>query len=176
MKKIQGAYPTLEETVDKVDQLLKEGHRTDNITVVAQKEKIEAIHTETLADVDAITTNENQPSVWEKVKNVFSSENEADDPLRKYGFDEEPTERYNTAIKNGEYVILIDDDTDQPVPNEESQPITGAPAGNAVVPGFGVNPVVPGVGVKPGGINDDSSDETPGDPDLPNVGDRPKNN
>ena len=176
MKKIQGAYPSLEETVNKVDQLLKEGHRADNITVVAQKEKIEAIHTETLADVDAVTTNEKQTSVWEKVKNVFSSEDEANDPLKKYGFDKEPTEEYNSAIKNGEYVVLIDDDTDQPVPTEEVQLNTGALAGNTMVSSSGVNPVIPGVGVKPGGTSDDSSDETPGDPDLPNIGDRPKNN
>lgn len=171
MKKIQGAYPTLEETVSKIDQLLKEGHRADNITVVAKKEKIDVIHAETLAETDAVPTNENQTSVWEKVKNVFSNEDEEDNPLKKYGFDKKSTETYNTAIKNGEYVVLVDDENNQTESNEGTQPIINVPIGNTMVSGTGGNPIIPGVGVKPEGTNDNF-----GDPNLPNSKDYPKNN
>lgn len=170
MKRIQGAYPTLEETVSKIDELLKEGHRADNITIVAKKEKIEAIHAETLAEVDAVPTNESQPSVWEKVKNVFSHEDEGDNPLKKYGFDRKTTETYNTAIKNGEYVVLVDDESNQPASNEGTQPIITVPAGNTMVSGTDGNPVIPGVGVKPEGTNDTFSDSN-----LPNSENHPKN-
>lgn len=158
MKKIQGAYPTLEETVSKIDELLKEGHRGDNITVVAKKEKIEAIHAETLAEVDAVLTNESKPSVWEKVKNIFSNEDEEDNPLKKYGFDKKSTETYNTAIKNGEYVVLVDDETNHTTSNEGTKPIVTVPAGNTMVSGTDGNPILPGVVVKPEGTNATFSD------------------
>ena len=153
MKKIQGAYPTLEETVSKIDELLKEGHRADNITVVAKKEKIEAIHAETLAEVDAVLTNESQPSVWETVKNVFSNEDEEDNPLKKYGFDKKTIETYNIAIKNEEYVVLVDDETNQAASNEETKPIITVPTGNTMVSGTDGNPILPRVGVKSEGTN-----------------------
>ncbi|MBC9824544.1 general stress protein [Carnobacterium inhibens] len=172
MKKIQGAYSTVEETTAKVEQLLKEGYRPDNITVVAKKENIEAIKNQTLAEVDAVTTEDQSTSVWEKVKNVFS--NEEGNPLKKYGFDKEPTEKYTNAIRNDEFVVLVDDDTKQLDHDQEIHPIPGGPTGNAIAPGFGVNPIVPGVGATPGAAKDDSSDDTPADPDLPTIGDNPK--
>ena len=170
MKKIQGAYPTLEETVSKIDQLLKEGYRADNITVVAKKEKIEAIHAETLAEVDAVLTNESPTSVWDTVKNVFLNKDEEDNPLKKYGFDKKSTETYNTAIKNGEYVVLVDDETNQPASNEGIQPIITVPAGNTMVSGTDGNPILPRVEVKPEGTNATFSDSN-----QPTSENQPKN-
>lgn len=172
MKKIQGAYPTIEETTTKVEQLLKEGYRSDNIIVVASKENIEAIQGKTLAEVEAVTTEEQSTSVWDKVKNVFS--NEEDSPLGKYGFDKETTQKYTDAIKNDEFVVLIDDDTQQIDDDQKAQPIFVDPNANTTAPGFGVNPIIPGVGPTPGVAKDNSSDDTPADPDLPTIGDRPK--
>lgn len=37
MEKIQGVYPTLEQTTAKVEQLLKEGYRSDNITIASRR-------------------------------------------------------------------------------------------------------------------------------------------
>ena len=172
MKKIQGAYPTIEETTTKVEQLLKEGYRSDNITVVASKENIEAIQGQTLAEVETVTTEEQSTSVWDKVKNVFS--NEENSPLGKYDFDKETTRKYTDAINNGEFVVLIDDDTQQTNDDQKAQPIFVAPNANTTAPGFGVNPIIPGVGPTPGSANNDSDDDTLANPHSPNIDDHPK--
>ena len=172
MKKIQAAYSTIEETTAKVEQLLQEGYRSDNITVVASKENIVAIQGQTLAEVEAVTTEEQSTSVWDKVKNVFS--NEEDSPLGKYGFDKETTQKYTDAIKNDEFVVLIDDDTQQIDDDQKAQPVFVAPNVNTTAPGFGVNPIIPGVGPTPGSANNDSNGDTLADPHLPNIEDHPK--
>lgn len=165
MKKIQAAYPTIEETTAKVEQLLKEGYRSDNVTVVAKKEKIEAIKSLTIAEVESVTTIEESPSVWEKVKQVFS--NEEDSPLKKYHFSKKQTEEYTKAIKNGEYVVIIDDDTDHADENRKKQAIPIAPTGNNTASGFGSIPIIPGVGVNPGAAKEDTEKDNIDDPTLP---------
>lgn len=165
MKKIQAAYPTVEETTAKVEQLLQEGYRSDNITVVAKKEKIEAIKGETIAEVESVTTVEESPSVWEKVKQVFS--NEEDSPLQKYHFSKKQTEEYTKAIKNGEYVVIIDDDTDHTNEERKKQAIPIVPTGNTTSSGFGSIPIIPGVGVNPGAAKEDTEKDNPDDPTLP---------
>ena len=165
MKKIQAAYPTIEETTEKVEQLLKEGYRSDNITVVAKKEKIEAIKSLTIAEVESVTTVEESPSVWEKVKQVFS--NEEDNPLKKYHFSKKQTEEYTKAIKNGEYVVIIDDDTDLADEDRKKRAIPIAPTGNNTASGFGSIPIIPGVEVNPGVANEDTEQDDFDDHTLP---------
>lgn len=165
MKIIQAAYPTIEETTTKVEQLLKEGYRSDNITVVAKREKIEAIKSLTIAEVEPVTTVEGSPSVWEKVKQVFS--NEEDSPLKKYHFSKRQTEEYTKAIKNGEYVVIIDDDTDHVDEDRRKQAIPIAPIENNTNSGFGSIPIIPGVGVNPGAAKEGAEQDTLDDPTLP---------
>ena len=165
MKKIQAAYPTIEETTAKVEQLLQEGYRSDNITVVAKKEKIEAIKSQTIAEVETVTTVEESNSVWEKVKQVFS--NEEDSPLEKYHFSKKQTEEYTKAIKNGEYVVIIDDDTDHADDDRKVHAIPIAPVGNNTASGFGSIPIIPDVGVNPGAAKEDMDEDSLADPTLP---------
>ncbi|MER2227859.1 MAG: general stress protein [Carnobacterium sp.] len=165
MKKIQAAYPTIEETTAKVEQLLQEGYRSDNITVVAKKEKIEAIKSQIIAEVEPVTTVEESPSVWEKVKQVFS--NEEDSPLGKYHFSKKQTEEYTKAIKNGEYVVIIDDDTDHTNEERKEEAIPIVPTGNNTASGFGAIPIIPGVGVNPGAAKEGTEKDNLDDPTLP---------
>lgn len=157
MKKIQGAYPTLEKTTAKVERLQKEGYRSDNITVVAKEEKIQAIKEHIIAEFEAVTTEEEPDSIWEKVKQVFS--NDEDDPLKKYGFNKKQTEDYTKAIKNGEYVVIIDDETEPLNYEQENRTIPITPTINNSVPGFGAGPIIPGAIRKPGAVDDDSNED-----------------
>ena len=165
MKKIQAAYPTIKETTAKVEQLLQEGYRSDNITVVAKKEKIEAIKNQTIAEVEVVTTVEESNSAWEKVKQVFS--NEEDSPLEKYHFSKKQTEEYTKAIKNGEYVVIIDDDTEHVDDDRKAHVIPIAPTGNNTASGFGAIPIIPSAGVNPGAAEEDTDEDSLADPTLP---------
>lgn len=159
MKKILGAYPTLEQTTAKVERLQKEGYRSDDITVVAKKEKIEAIKEHIIAEFEAVTTEEEPDSIWEKVKQVFS--NDEDNPLKKYGFNKKQTEDYTKAIKKGEYVVIIDDEIEPSNYDQEKRTIPITPTINNSVPGFGAGPIIPGVVKKPKAVEDDSSEDEP---------------
>lgn len=165
MKKIQAAYSTIEETTAKVEQLLQEGYRSDNITVVAKKEKIEAIKSLTIAEVETVDTTEESSSVWEKVKHGFS--NEEDSPLKKYHFSKKQAEEYTKAIKDGEYVVIIDDDTDHEDEDRKQQVIPIAPAGSNTNSGYGSIPIIPGVGVNPRTTKEDPEKDNFNDSTLP---------
>ena len=157
MKKILGAYPTLEKTTAKVERLQKEGYRSDNITVVAKEERIKAIKDQIIAEFEAVTTEEEPDSIWGKVKQVFS--NDEDDPLEKYGFNKKQIEDYTKAIKNGEYVVIIDDETDPSNYDQEKRTIPITPTINNSVPGFGAGPIIPGIVRKSGAVKDDSNED-----------------
>lgn len=136
-KFFKSAYQSVEEAAAEVEHLLVEGYAADDITVVTYKENKGAIESLTIADVDTVT-GENHQSIWDRARDVFT-DGDAENPLGKYNLDPAITERYNKAIKNGGYVILVEEalesDTIQTNNKTSRRPIQGQ--NNNTVPNVG---------------------------------------
>lgn len=136
-KIFKSAYQSVEEAAAEVEHLLVEGYAADDITVVTYKENKGAIESLTIADVDTVT-GENHQSIWDRARDVFT-DGDAKNPLGKYNLDPAITERYNKAIKNGGYVILVEEalesDTIQTNNKTSRRPIQGQ--NNNTVPNVG---------------------------------------
>lgn len=136
-KIFKSAYQSVEEAAAEVEHLLVEGYAADDITVVTYKENKGAIESLTIADVDTVT-GENHQSIWDRARDVFT-DGDAENPLGKYNLDSAITERYNKAIKNGGYVILVEEalesDTIQTNNKTSRRPIQGQ--NNNTVPNVG---------------------------------------
>lgn len=136
-KFFKSAYQSVEEAAAEVEHLLVEGYAADDITVVTYKENKGAIESLTIADVDTVT-GENHQSIWDRARDVFT-DGDAENPLGKYNLDSAITERYNKAIKNGGYVILVEEalesDTIQTNNKTSRRPIQGQ--NNNTVPNVG---------------------------------------
>lgn len=126
-KFFKSAYQSVEEAAAEVEHLLVEGYAADDITVVTYKENKGAIESLTIADVDTVT-GENHQSIWDRARDIFT-DGDAENPLGKYNLDPAVTERYNKAIKNGGYVILVEEalesDTIQTSNKTSRRPIQG---------------------------------------------------
>lgn len=136
-KFFKSAYQSVEEAAAEVEHLLVEGYAADDITVVTYKENKGAIESLTIADVDTVT-GENHQSIWDRARDVFT-DGDVKNPLGKYNLDPAITERYNKAIKNGGYVILVEEalesDTIQTNNKTSRRPIQGQ--NNNTVPNVG---------------------------------------
>lgn len=122
VKNFKGAYQSVEEAAAQVEHLITEGYQPEDITVVTHKENKGTIESLTIAEVDPILNKQNK-SVWDRVRDTF---NEADDtnPLKKYKLDPAITQRYNTAIRNGGYVIITEElETNKTNQNLRSNPV-----------------------------------------------------
>ncbi|UDE95916.1 general stress protein [Carnobacterium viridans] len=121
VKNFKGAYQSVEEAAAQVEHLITEGYQPEDITVVTHKENKGTIESLTIAEVDPILNKQNK-SVWDRVRDTF---NEAEDtnPLKKYKLDPAITQRYNTAIRNGGYVII----TEESETNKTNQNLTRNP-------------------------------------------------
>ncbi|WP_414838979.1 hypothetical protein [Carnobacterium sp. TMP28] len=107
------AYQSVEEAAAGVEHLLVEGYLPDDITIVTYKENKGRIESLTIADVDSVTQAHHQ-SIWDRTRDIFT-DGDLENPLGKYNLDPSITERYNKAIKNGGFVILVEE------PSQSSQ-------------------------------------------------------
>ncbi|WP_430610606.1 general stress protein [Enterococcus sp. DIV0876] len=90
---IIGSYDTRTEALPVIEQLTNEGYGKDDIVLYANKAVIDQFDLDTMTDVDVETTtaDDNDHSLWEKIKDAFSFgdhdfENE-EDPLFGYRSD-----------------------------------------------------------------------------------------
>ncbi|SEK96145.1 Heat induced stress protein YflT [Carnobacterium iners] len=101
------AYQSVEEAAAGVEHLLVAGYAPADITVVTYKENKGRIESLTIADIDPVTQAHHQ-SIWDRTRDIFT-DGDLENPLGKYNLDPSITERYNKAVKNGGFVILIEE-------------------------------------------------------------------
>lgn len=121
VKNFKGAYQSVEEAAAQVEHLITEGYQPEDVTVVTHKENKGTIESLTIAEVDPILNKQNK-SVWNRVRDTFNEEDDTN-PLKKYKLDPAITQRYNTAIRNGGYVII----TEEPETNKTNQNLRSNP-------------------------------------------------
>lgn len=150
-KVVKAAYQSFEETATGIENLLREGYSSIDLTVVTIKDNKEAVESLINTDIDLIPTEESK-NVWDKVKDAFTEENAEENPLEKYGLDQETAGKYNDVIRNGGYVVLSEETKTPEVPvnfndqgalEEQSDPqtFTGDPVGFQGVRGDEMDPL-----------------------------------
>lgn len=108
-KVFKDACQSVEEAAASVEHLLVEGYKSTDITVVTHKENKGRIESLTIADVDPVKQEDHQ-SIWDRTRDIFT-DGDIDNPLGKYNLSPSITERYNKAIDNGGFVILVEEPT-----------------------------------------------------------------
>ncbi|OTN75070.1 hypothetical protein A5886_000114 [Enterococcus sp. 8G7_MSG3316] len=103
---IIGSYDTRTEVLPVIEQLAAEGYSKDDIVVFANKTVIDQFDLDTIPDVDVETTtaDDNDRSLWEKIKDAFSFGDHA------FGDDEDdPLFGYRSDIEQGKLVVGVHD-------------------------------------------------------------------
>lgn len=116
-KRVIGIYHSEEEVRDTVEQLEKEGHQPEDISLIANdSEETSWIRSETDMQTERLdnedTTHE-EPSFWEKVKAAFTGE-DAEHPgsgnhkskFTDLGLTDDQAAEYEDDVKNGRIVVL----------------------------------------------------------------------
>ncbi|MGB6178086.1 hypothetical protein [Carnobacterium sp.] len=106
-KVFKDACQSVEEAAAGIEHLLVEGYEPGDITVVTFKENKGKIESLTIAAVDSVTQAHHQ-SIWDRARDIFT-DGDIDNPLGKYNLKPSITKRYNKTIKNGGYVILVEE-------------------------------------------------------------------
>ena len=102
-RRVEGVYPTVDDALRAVDRLTDEGYSRDNIILVANEDvrntftanlNIEGMHEARL------TKTEEDKSLWDSIKDLFTSDDFYDDP--NYDVDNNPLFAHREKIKSGE--------------------------------------------------------------------------
>lgn len=120
MKFVKGSYLTLEEARMAVDEVVAEGYDRNLITLVTNKETADTLPNDLDVGVSTEHTEHTEgngqedESFMDKVKNVFSSDDDADSRTTDstdegYEADEAVLRDYKDDITNGSIVVLVDD-------------------------------------------------------------------
>lgn len=108
-KRIEGSYTSIDDTIQAVHSLLKEGHYlSSDIRIVTNQTNREQLENQTSVSVDKVSTIEDQ-SAWEKFKKMFSSSSE-EASLEKYGIEIHEAVKFEEDLKNGHYILLVEED------------------------------------------------------------------
>lgn len=134
-KVFKSAYQSVEEAAAEIEHLLLEGYVPDDITVVTYKENKGIIESLTIADVDPITQSHNK-SIWDRTRDIFT-DGDVDNPLGRYNLEPSITERYNKTIKNGGFVILVEDTSNIAQTNDEIYATDAAVKNEDILPNLG---------------------------------------
>lgn len=113
MSYVEGSYNTAQEAFDAVKRLKAEGYSASDIRLISNKTMHDSIIGQT--DVDVTTTdtyererNHDDESLWEKIKDAFTVDDDytdySDDP------DNDPLMNYRADIDAGKIVVLVEGD------------------------------------------------------------------
>lgn len=109
-KKIEGSYATIEETVQTVHRLLKDGdYLSSDILILTNRANREKLEELTSVQIEKVSTIEDK-STWERVKKMFSSEGD-EATLEKYGIEMHEAVRFEEDLRNGRYIVIVENVT-----------------------------------------------------------------
>lgn len=107
-KKNIKAFSTEEEVIEAVRKLIDQGHLSGDLTIVTNRENRSNIQERVSVEVDKVSVD-GELTPWEKIKNMFSDVDE-EAALEHYGVDNITAIKYNEAIKQGHFVLLVEED------------------------------------------------------------------
>lgn len=121
VKRIEGSYVSIEETIKTVRRLLNEGYYlSGDITIITNRKNQENLEDLTSVQVDKVATVEDK-STWDRFKNMFSASND-EATLEHYGIEMHDAVKFEEDLKNGNYIVIVEEDK---ISNESfNEPVT----------------------------------------------------
>lgn len=125
-KRVEGTFADFTDIKDAINQMLGQGYASKQLLVVTRNKYGKQLQDETTVEV--MLTNDNGESLWDRIVDFFTidlddddndDEIDEEDVFEDYGIDENTYERFEEALENGEYLLLIDDAP--PAQQEHSQ-------------------------------------------------------
>lgn len=132
-KVIESSYQTVDETLAAVERLLSEGRLMSDIVIVTSRENHSNIQNRTVVEVDRIAADGDK-KMWEKFKKMFTDKSE-DSALEHYGIDKQTALRYDSTLKAGNYIILVEEKSDIPLQYHlKDEPVDLSQTNNETIP------------------------------------------
>jgi uncharacterized protein (TIGR02271 family) len=112
-KHIIGAYDSTNEAAAVVEQLSRKGYSPEEIMVVSNREHLESLESKTGLQVEHDRSEQNDQSMWDKIKDAFTldEENHSENRLSKYGLSDNEASRYQSKLDDGKILIAVESDS-----------------------------------------------------------------
>lgn len=108
VKKVEGSYASIDETIQAVRRLLNEGYYlSGDITVVTNRKNHENLEDLTSVQVDKVDTVEDK-TAWDRFKGMFAKPSE-EATLEQYGIEMHEAVKLEEDLINGKYVVIVND-------------------------------------------------------------------
>ena len=119
-KRVEGSFASYDDIQLAIQNMLDQGYTPQQLVVISRNEEARQLVAESAVEV--VVTSDEEESLWDKIVAFFTVELDDDDEeelFENYGIDEDTYERFEDALENGEYVLLID--SAPPVRQEHTQ-------------------------------------------------------
>ena len=121
-KRVEGSFASYDDIQLAIQNMLDQGYTPQQLVVISRNEEARQLVAESAVEV--VVTSDEEESLWDKIVAFFTVELDDDDDdeedlFENYGIDEDTYERFEDALENGEYVLLID--SAPPVRQEHTQ-------------------------------------------------------
>ena len=108
-KRVEGSFASYDDIQLAIQNMLDQGYTPQQLVVISRNEEARQLVAESAVEV--VVTSDEEESLWDKIVAFFTVELDDDDEeelFENYGIDEDTYERFEDALENGEYVLLID--------------------------------------------------------------------
>ncbi|WP_373836886.1 general stress protein [Jeotgalibaca arthritidis] len=110
-KRVEGSFASYDDIQLAIQNMLDQGYTPQQLVVISRNEEARQLVAESAVEV--VVTSDEEESLWDKIVAFFTVELDDDDDdeeelFENYGIDEDTYERFEDALENGEYVLLID--------------------------------------------------------------------
>lgn len=108
-KRVEGSFASYQDIQAAIQNMLDQGYTAQQLVVISRNEEARQLVAESAIEV--VVTSDEEESLWDKIVAFFTVDLDDDDEeelFENYGIDEDTYERFEDALENGEYVLLID--------------------------------------------------------------------
>ncbi|UJF15223.1 general stress protein [Jeotgalibaca sp. MA1X17-3] len=117
-KRIEGTFADYQRMLVAINDMLAEGYSAKQLLVITREEEGHRLEEDT--KVDVVVTSDQEDSLWDRIVSFFTVEMDEDDSTEEveevdeeklfedYGIDSDTYERFEEALDNGEYLLLVD--------------------------------------------------------------------
>ena len=116
-RRIEGTFADVENLKAMIESLRGQGYVPEQILVLTRNKDGAAL-LEKETSIEVVITNGQEESLWDKIVSFFMVATDGDDDddddreeelFEDYGINEETYERFEDALEDGDYLLLIDD-------------------------------------------------------------------
>lgn len=118
-KRIEGTFVDYQRMLVAINDMLSEGYSAEQLLVITREEEGRRLKEDTTVNV--VITSDQEDSLWDRIVSFFTVEMDEDDDsaeetkevdeealFEDYGIDSDTYERFEEALDDGEYLLLVD--------------------------------------------------------------------